>query len=42
MELRWWILSGALLLLTAVWWRMSRSAHLRRGLPAPAARPEDS
>ncbi|PRX66918.1 hypothetical protein B0I32_105358 [Nonomuraea fuscirosea] len=30
MESLWWILLAVMVLVTAVWWRMSRSAHLRR------------
>ncbi len=26
----WWILLTVVVLVTAVWWRMSRSAHVRR------------
>ncbi|MEU4542082.1 hypothetical protein [Nonomuraea dietziae] len=35
MESGWWILLASLTLATAVWWRLSRSAHVRRGLREP-------
>lgn len=41
-ELRWWILLTAVLLGTATWWRLSRCAHVRRGLRGPYGMREDS
>ncbi|SOD61167.1 hypothetical protein SAMN06297387_1038 [Streptomyces zhaozhouensis] len=30
MERWWWVVPAVMLLVTAVWWRFSRNAHLRR------------
>lgn len=30
MEGWWWVLSALVLVVTAVWWRQSRAAHMRR------------
>ncbi|MGI5347002.1 hypothetical protein ACQEU8_02265 [Streptomyces sp. CA-250714] len=38
MEARWWVLLAVAVLSAAVWWGLSRAAHVRRGLRAPYAR----
>ncbi|SHF92887.1 hypothetical protein [Streptoalloteichus hindustanus] len=35
MKRGWWGLLAAVLLVTAVWWELSRSAHGRLGVDAP-------
>ncbi|GAA5772604.1 hypothetical protein [Streptosporangium roseum] len=41
MESRWWILLAAVLPAAATWWRLSRSAHVRRGPRGPYGKRED-
>ncbi|APU15998.1 MULTISPECIES: hypothetical protein [Actinoalloteichus] len=35
MRSRWWIFFAAALPVTAVWWGLSRSAHVQRGMRSP-------